>query len=71
MMRHILATLLYRRDPHNGVVVQRRLRHSNIKTTERMYGQMSNAGANAVWQREVERYRRAEIRQKRPKPPKR
>jgi len=43
MMRYILATLLYRRDPHNGVVVQRKLRHSSLKTTERMYGVMTPA----------------------------
>ena len=61
MIRHIVATLLYRIDPHNGVVVQRKLRHTNIKTTERKYGQMSNAGSNAVWQRELDQFRRAKV----------
>jgi integrase len=64
MMRHILATVLYRRDPQNGVVVQRKLRHSSVKITEQMYGRMSNAGANGAWQREVERYRRIDITRK-------
>jgi integrase len=67
MMRHILATVLYRLDPHNGVVVQRKLRHANIKTTERMYGAMSNAGSNEAWQREVASYRRADVARKCPK----
>jgi integrase len=64
LMRHIVATLLYRRDPNNGVVVQRKLRHSSIKITERMYGAMSNASANAAWQRELESYRRTNVRRK-------
>ena len=59
MMRHIVATQLYRRSPHNGVVVQRKLRHTNPKTTERLYGVMSNASANAEWQTELDRFRRA------------
>jgi integrase len=62
LMRHILATILYRQDPNNGVVVQRKLRHSSLKTTERMYGVLSNAGANAAWQRELERFRRIDLR---------
>jgi integrase len=65
-MRHILATVLYRRDPNNGVVVQRKLRHTSIKTTERMYGTMSNAGSNEVWQREVALHLRARASRKRP-----
>ena len=65
MMRHIEATVLYRLDPHNGVIVQRNLRHTSLKTTERLYGQMSNAGSSAVWQKEVERFRRADIRRNR------
>jgi integrase len=67
ILRHILATLLYRRDPNNGVVVQRKLRHANIKTTERMYGTMSNAGSNEAWQREVALTLRAHVSKKRPK----
>ena len=59
MMRHIVATQLYRSDPHNGVVAQRKLRHSSIKITERVYGQMSNAGANIAWQKELDQFRRA------------
>jgi integrase len=65
MARHILATRLYRRSPHNGVVVQRLLRHVNVKVTERMYGVMSNAGASAEWQREVDQLRRARASSKR------
>ena len=59
MMRHIVATQLYRKDPHNGVVAQRKLRHTALKTTERIYGVMSNAGANEAWQRELDQFRRA------------
>jgi integrase len=65
LMRHILATQLYRRSPHNGVVVQRKLRHTDIKTTERLYGVMSNAGSNAAWQAELDQFRRAKISTKR------
>lgn len=61
MMRHIVATQLYRSDPHNGVVVQRKLRHSSLKITERKYGIMSNAGANAAWQKELDCFRRAKV----------
>jgi integrase len=57
MMRHILATQLYNLDANNGVVVQKMLRHSTIQVTEHMYGTMSNAGANAAWQKEVQRFR--------------
>lgn len=64
MMRHILATALYRRDPNNGVVVQRKLRHTNVKATERMYGTMSNAGSNEIWQREIARHLRAGLRRR-------
>jgi integrase len=64
LMRHLVATVLYRRDPQNGAVVQRKLRHSSIKITERMYGEMSNAGANTAWQRELESYRRANVRRR-------
>ena len=60
MMRHIIATLLYRTNPNSGVVVQRILRHANIKTTERAYGMMSNAGSSAAWQEDLNRYRRAD-----------
>jgi integrase len=63
-MRHLLATLLYRSDPHNGVVVQRKLRHTSVKTTESMYGIMSNAGANLAWQRELASYRRIDLHRK-------
>lgn len=59
MMRHIVATVLYRRDPHNGVVVQRKLRHRSLKITEQTYGVLSNAGSNAAWQRELDSFRRA------------
>jgi len=65
MMRHIVATELYRRSPHNGVVVQRKLRHTSIKSTERMYGVMSNAGANAEWQADLDRFRRVRTSTKR------
>ena len=61
MTRHIVATVLYRKSAHNGVVVQRKLRHTSLKTTERMYGLMSNAGANAEWQAELEKFRRRTI----------
>jgi len=64
MIRHIIATRLYRTNPNNGVVVQRILRHTNIKTTERAYGVMSNAGSSAAWQHDLVQYRRATAKPK-------
>lgn len=58
LIRHIIATLLFLKDPANGVVVQRKLRHTSVKTTERMYGTLSNASANAAWQTELDCFRR-------------
>jgi integrase len=65
VMRHLLATLLYKKNPNYGVVVQRKLRHVSIKTTERMYGSMSNASSNDVWAGELEKERRNVIRKRR------
>jgi integrase len=61
LLRHIIATQLYRQNPANGVVVQRKLRHTSLKTTERMYGALSNASANGAWQTELEQFRRAKV----------
>jgi integrase len=64
MVRHIIATSIYRTNPNSGVVVQRILRHASIKTTERAYGMMSNAGSSAAWQEDLHRYRNATARRK-------
>ena len=65
MIRHIIATRLYREDPNNGAVVQRLLRHASIKTTERSYGVMSNAGSSAGWHKDLQQFRRSTTQTKR------
>jgi integrase len=66
LVRHLAATMLYDADPNNGPVVQRLLGHTQLKTTERVYGVLRTRGAQARWANQVDQardaHRRAEAR---------
>lgn len=55
MFRHIAASLLYDEDPANGPVVQRLLAHTQLKTTETVYGVMKTRGAQRRWGETLDR----------------
>jgi integrase len=49
MVRHIAADLLYEDNPENGPVVQGLLAHTELKTTEAIYGVRRTRSAQRVW----------------------
>jgi integrase len=49
LIRHLVATLLYDADPLNGPLAQRVLGHTQLKTTEGMYGSLRTRGAQRQW----------------------
>ena len=55
LTRHIVATVLYEEDPGNAVVVQRVLGHTDVKTSERMYGEISTGAAQRIWGDSIDR----------------
>ncbi len=59
LIRHLAATLLYDEDTNSGPVAQRLLGHSQLKTTEGMYGVRSTRGAQRVWADLLDRKRDA------------
>jgi integrase len=57
LMRHLVATMLYEESPQAGPVAQRLLGHTQLKTTEGMYGTRSTRSAHATWAAVLEKQR--------------
>lgn len=49
MIRHLTASILFESHPENAVVAQRKLGHTELKTTTRLYGEFSTRSAHEVW----------------------
>lgn len=58
LIRHLVATMLYEESPNAGPIVQRLLGHTQLKTSERMYGTRSTRSAHKVWAGMLEKQRR-------------
>ncbi|MBL6081332.1 site-specific integrase [Belnapia sp. T18] len=65
LTRHIVATILYEEDGDNSVLVQRTLGHTEVKTTTRMYGEISTAGAHHKWSEAIDDLVKQKIRRRR------
>lgn len=55
LARHLVATILYEQEGDNSVLTQRILGHTEVKSTQRMYGELSTAGAHHQWGKTIDR----------------